>query len=364
MNASPVPFVNLKAQYRSMANEIETAIRATLDEGAYINGPALTRLEAQLASYVSVRHAIGCSSGTDALLLALMAIDLQPGDEVITTPFTFVATAEAISLLKARPVFVDIEKDTFCIDPSQIEERITERTKAIIPVSLFGQCADMDAIDAIARRHNLVVIEDAAQSFGALYKGRRSCGLSRLACTSFYPAKPLGCYGDGGAVFTDDDALAKKIRSLLQHGQSSGYIYEYVGINGRLDTVQAAVLEVKLKRLDRELESRRSKARRYDEKLSRLSLKLPAIRPDRVSVFAQYSLLTDNRDELREKLRAAGVPTAVYYPLPLHKQKPYFQQGSLPVSERVSETILSLPICAYLEESTQDFVCESIKAAL
>ncbi|MEJ2469396.1 MAG: DegT/DnrJ/EryC1/StrS family aminotransferase, partial [Campylobacterales bacterium] len=310
-------------------------------------------------------HAIGCSSGTDALLLALMALDIKAGDEVITTPFTFIATAEVIAFLGAKSVFVDIDETTYNIDASLIEDAITERTKAIIPVSLYGQCADMDAVNTIAEKHSLPVIEDACQSFGALYKDKKSCNLSTIGCTSFFPSKPLGAYGDGGAVFTSDDALAEKIRMLLNHGQNERYKHKYIGINGRLDAIQAAVLNVKLAHFDGEVEARGRIGKAYSDKLAGADLVTPAVLEDRTSVYAQYSVRVKNREAVAKALNEKGIPTAVHYPMPLHLQEAFaslgYKRGDFPVAERVSDEIMSLPMSPYLTEAQQDFIVSALK---
>jgi UDP-2-acetamido-2-deoxy-ribo-hexuluronate aminotransferase len=331
-------------------------------------GKEVDALEAELAAYTGSKHAISCASGTDALLLALMALDIKAGDEVITTPFTFIATAEVIALLGAKPVFVDIDEQTYNIDPSKIEAAITPKTKAIMPVSLYGQCADMDEINAIAAKHNITVIEDAAQSFGAEYKGKKSCNLSKIGCTSFFPSKPLGCYGDGGAVFTNDDELAKKIASIRIHGQTERYVHKYVGINGRLDAVQAAVLRVKLPYFDAEVKKRLELGARYIELLKDIDLITPFTKSDRTNVYGQFSVCVKNRDEVMKKLGELGVPTAVHYPKPLHLQECFaslgYKNGDFPVCEKVSNEIMSLPFSAFLSESEQDEVAAALKKTL
>ncbi|MBP6325300.1 MAG: DegT/DnrJ/EryC1/StrS family aminotransferase, partial [Sulfurospirillum sp.] len=302
----------------------------------------------------------------DALLLALMAIDIEPGDEIITTPFTFIATAETIALLKAKPVFVDIDETTYNIDPKHIEAKITPRTKAIMPVALYGQCADMDEINAIAQKHNLVVIEDACQSFGAEYKGKKSCNVSHIGCTSFFPSKPLGCYGDGGAIFCSDDALAAKIKSLLNHGQGKRYEHKYIGINGRLDALQAAILNVKMNHFDAEVAKRIEVGERYSALLKDVDVITPKIMSDRNSMYAQYSIRVKNRETLMQKLNDAGVPTAVHYPIPLHLQEALsylgYKKGDFPLSEQVGTEIMSLPMSPFLTTEQQDFVVNAIKA--
>jgi UDP-2-acetamido-2-deoxy-ribo-hexuluronate aminotransferase len=327
-------------------------------------GPEVKELEQRLATFTGAKHCITVASGTEALLIALMAIGLKPGDEVITTPFTFAATAEMIVLLGGKPVFVDIEPDTCNIDASQIEARITARTRAIMPVSLYGQCADMDEINAIAARHgNIAVIEDAAQSFGATYKGRRSCHLSTIGCTSFFPSKPLGCYGDGGAMFTDDDALAQACREIRVHGQSARYTHTRVGVGGRMDTLQCAVVLAKLERFEWELQRRREIGARYHALLADVGVKLLAVRPDRDCVWGQYTVFVDDRTRVHALLAQRGVPTAVHYPKPLHHQPAYASHccpSCCPQSVRAAERVLSLPMSADLDERQQDVVVSAL----
>jgi UDP-2-acetamido-2-deoxy-ribo-hexuluronate aminotransferase len=357
-----IPFIDLQGQYQAYKPEIDQAIQKVLDSSQYIMGPEVTRLEERLASYVGSKHAIGCSSGTDALLLALMAVGVKPGDEVITTPFTFIATTEVVSLLGAVPVFVDVEDDTLNIDASQIESKITDKTKVIMPVSLYGQTADMDAINAIAEQHSLVVIEDACQSFGATYKGEKSCNLSHIACTSFFPSKPLGCYGDGGAIFTSDDQLAEQMRMILAHGSRKRYVHEVVGINGRLDAIQAAILNVKLDHFEEEVAKREEVGARYLELLKDKSVDLPIVKEDRTSVFAQFTVRTANREALTAQLNTAGVPTAVHYPQPLHLQECYkdlpYQEGDFPVAEKAAKEVFSLPMSPFITEEQMQFVAD------
>ena len=316
-------FVDLKAQYRRLKPAIDARIQAVLDHGQYILGPEVRELETRLAARIGAKHCIGCASGTDALLLAMMALGIGPGDEVITSPFTFFATAEMIMLLGAVPVFADIDPATYNIDPAKIEAAITSRTRAIMPVSLYGQPAEMDAINAVAARHNLAVIEDAAQSFGALYFGRHSGNLSTIGCTSFFPSKPLGCYGDGGACFTNDDALATAMFELRNHGQDRRYHHTRIGINGRIDTIQAAVLLAKLDVFDDELLSRSESANRYSA-LLKDAVHTPRLAPNRTSAWAQYTIEVDDREAVEAAMRDAGVPTAVHYPVALHQQ-PVFE---------------------------------------
>nr|WP_279512405.1 DegT/DnrJ/EryC1/StrS family aminotransferase [Candidatus Thiosymbion oneisti] len=356
-------FIDLQAQYRQLKEQIDTRIRRVLDHGRYILGPEVAELEARLAEYVGVRYCIGISSGTDALLVSMMALGIGSGDEVITTPFTFIATGEAIALLGARPVFVDIDPRTYNIAPDLIEAAITPRTRSIVPVSLYGQCAEMDAINAVARRHGLPVIEDAAQSFGATYRGRRSCALSTIGCTSFFPSKPLGCYGDGGACFTDDEALAVRIRRLSVHGQDRRYHHPLIGINGRLDTLQAAVLLAKLEVFPQEVEARERIGRRYTERLAD-SVQVPYVEPYNRSVYAQYTIRVQARDRLAERLREVGIPTAVHYPVPLPSQPALKDPNAqVPNATAAARRVLSLPMSPWLTESDQDAVIEQVRAA-
>src|SRR3990167_570226 len=360
-----INFIDLQAQYKKYEKEINSEVLEVFASAQFIGGEKLNSLEKNLAVYTGAKHAIGCSSGTDALLLALMALDVGVGDEVITTPFTFIATAEVVALLGAKSVFVDIDEESYNIDPSKIEAAITKKTKAIIPVSLYGQCADMKAINDIAKKHNITVIEDACQSFGATYRGKKSCNLSTISCTSFFPSKPLGAYGDGGAIFTDNDELATKMRMLLNHGQNERYKHKYIGINGRLDAVQAAILNVKLKHFEEEVRLRDEIGSRYSDLLEDADVITPNIADGNTSVYAQYSIRVKNREAMVEKLSALGVPTTVHYPVPLHMQEAFkdlgYNIGDFPISELVSKEIMSLPMSAYLSEAEQDFVVQAIK---
>ncbi len=360
-----INFIDLQAQYQEYKTEIDKEVSEVFASAGFIGGPKLDSLEKNLAAFTGVKHAIGCSSGTDALLLALMALDIKAGDEIITTPFTFIATAEVIAFLGAKPVFVDIDEKTYNIDPSCIEAVITKNTKAIIPVSLYGQCADMDAINAIADKHNLVVIEDACQSFGAEYKGKKSCALSTIGCTSFFPSKPLGAYGDGGAIFTDDDFLASKMRMLLNHGQNERYKHKYIGINGRLDALQAAILDVKLRHFDKEVKLRQEIGQRYSALLADADVVTPFIENENTSVYAQYSVRAKDRASMVAKLSEQAIPTAVHYPMPLHLQEAFiylgYKMGDFPISEGVSEEIMSLPMSPYLTNEQQEFIVKAIK---
>ena len=368
MNAGvALEFVDLRAQYEALRSEIQTRMQTVLDHGQYIMGPEVKELEDRLATFTGARHCITVASGTEALLISLMALGLKPGDEVITTPFTFAATAEMIVLLGARPVFVDIESDTCNIDASLIEARISPRTRALLPVSLYGQCADMDAINAIAARRGLAVIEDAAQSLGATYKGRRSGNLSTLGCTSFFPSKPLGCYGDGGAIFTSDDALAQACREIRVHGQSARYQHTRVGVGGRMDTLQCAVVLAKLERFEWELQRRREIGARYLALLTDAGIGLPSVHADRASVWAQFTVFVEQRDVVQAALRQYGIPTAVHYPRPLHFQDAYAQfccPECCPLSIRAAGQVLSLPMSADLRAEQQDHVVAGLRAAL
>ena len=366
----PMNFIDLKSQYAALRETVNGRIQRVLDHGQYIMGPEVKELEEKLAEYTGAKHCITVSSGTEALLISLMALGLQPGDEVITTPFTFAATAEMIVLLGGKPVFVDIEPDTCNIDASLIEAKITARTKAIMPVGLYGQCADMDEINAIAARHgNIPVIEDAAQSFGATYKGRKSCNLSTLGCTSFFPSKPLGCYGDGGAIFTSDDVLAQACREIRVHGQSKRYTHTRVGVGGRMDTIQCAVVLGKLERFEWEIEQRVTLGERYRELIAAAGhpVDLLAVRPDRNCVWAQFTVFVNGRAAVQERLQAVGVPTAVHYPRPLHQQPAYAKHGvnsAFPESERAGERVMSLPMSADLTPDQQLRVVDALTEAV
>jgi UDP-2-acetamido-2-deoxy-ribo-hexuluronate aminotransferase len=364
-DAAALPFVDLQAQYQALKPQIDARIQRVLDHGQFIMGPELAELEAALAAFTGAKHCITVASGTDALLIALMALDLKRGDEVITTPFTFAATAEMIVLLGGVPVFVDIEPDTCNLDASLIEARVTAKTRAIMPVSLYGQCADVDAINPVAARHGLSVIEDAAQSFGATYKGRKSGNLSTLGCTSFFPSKPLGCYGDGGAVFTNDDTLAQACREIRVHGQSARYQHTRVGIAGRMDTLQCAIVLAKLERFEWELQRRREIGARYHALLAGSRVGLLAVRPERDCVWAQYTVFVEDRAALQAKLQARGIRTAVHYPKPLHHQAAYARYAAAddcPHSIHAAARVLSLPMSADLDEEQQDRIVAALTA--
>lgn len=365
---APLPFIDLKAQYAALKATIDARIQRVLDHGQYIMGPEVAELERALAAYVGVKHCVTVASGTEALLIALMALDLKPGDEVITTPFTFAATAETIVLLGGVPVFVDIEPDTCNLDASKVAQAVTPRTRAILPVSLYGQVADMAEINAVAARHGLLVIEDAAQSFGATYQGRRSGGLSTLACTSFFPSKPLGCYGDGGALFTDDDALAQAAREIRVHGQSGRYLHTRVGVGGRMDTIQCAVVLGKLERFDWEIRRRLALGEAYHEMLAEVpGVQRLAVRPDRDCVWAQYTVFVDERERVQQALQQQGIPTAVHYPRPLHHQPAYAHLAAphdCPRSVEAASRVMSLPMSADLSDEDQRRVVQALKQAV
>jgi UDP-2-acetamido-2-deoxy-ribo-hexuluronate aminotransferase len=358
-----IDFANLQHQHTLYQDEIESAVQAVMRNCNFIMGEEVAQLERALETFTNSQHAITCSSGTDALLLAMMALRIKSGDEVITTPFTFIATAEMIALLGAKPVFVDIDEVTYNIDPSKIEAAITNKTKAIIPVSLYGQPADLDEIQAIAHKHNLKVIIDGAQSFGSTYNGKSDSNLGDISCTSFFPAKPLGCYGDGGAVFTNNDTLAEKIKSLRLHGQSKRYHHKYIGIGGRLDTIQAAILNVKLTHYKKDLALRQIVAQKYTSELQskKAEIILPTVKSDRTSAWAQYSIRVKNREDLQAKLNQQGIPTAIHYPLPLHLQECFayleYKKGDFPISEMISTEIMSLPMNPYLTDDKITFIC-------
>ena len=365
-------FTDLKAQYTALKSDIDARIHRVLDHGQYIMGPEVKEMEAALAAYTGAPHCVAVASGTEALLIALMAIGLKPGDEVITTPFTFAATAEVIVLLGGVPVYADIEPDSCNIDARGIEAKVTPRTRAIMPVSLYGQVADMDAINDIAVRHGLVVIEDAAQSFGASYRGqgghRKSCNLSTIACTSFFPSKPLGCYGDGGALFTSDPVIAQAAREIRVHGQSGRYHHTRVGVGGRMDTLQCAVVLAKLPRFGWEIERRLALGARYGRLIqaSGAPVQLLAVRPDRNCVWAQYTVMVENRAAVMAALQAAGIPTAVHYPKPLHHQPAYAADccpDCNPHSIAAAGRVLSLPMSADLSEADQDRVVAALAEA-
>lgn len=357
-----IEFIDLKAQQARLKDKIEAGIQNVLTHGQYILGPEVKELEEKLAAYVGAKYCITCANGTDALQIAQMAFGIGPGDEVITPGFTYIATAETVAILGATPVYVDVNPNTYNLDVEQLEAAITPRTKAIIPVSLYGQCADFDAINAIASKYNIPVIEDAAQSFGATYKGRKSCNLTTVACTSFFPSKPLGCYGDGGAIFTNDDELAKVIRQIARHGQDRRYHHIRVGMNSRLDTLQAAILLPKLEILDEEMQARQCVAETYTKLFNEAGVNTtPCIEAHNQSAWAQYTIQVESRDDVQAKLKAQGIPTAVHYPIPLNKQPAVANANvSLPVGDAIAERVMSLPMHPYLTAEAQ----EKIVAAL
>ncbi len=358
-------FIDLAAQQARLKPRLDAAIQAVLAHGHYVLGPEVEALERALARRVTVDHCIACASGTDALQLALRGLGIGRGDEVIVPGFSFVATASSVALVGARPVYVDIEHETGLIDPERVAAAITPRTRAIMPVSLFGQCADMARLGALAEAHGLAVVEDAAQSLGASCQGRPSGSLSRVAATSFFPSKPLGAYGDGGALFTDDEELASRLRSLAHHGETARYHHQHLGLNSRLDTLQAAILLVKLECFDEELERRRAVATRYDRLLAELPVIPLRLMPGNLSAHAQYSLLLDDRERVRARLAEAGIPTAVHYPVPLHRQPAVADSHCrLLICETLCERILSLPMHPYLEPVQQERVVEALRGAL
>jgi UDP-2-acetamido-2-deoxy-ribo-hexuluronate aminotransferase len=368
-------FIDLKTQYQRLKVEIDAGIQRVLDHGQYILGPEVAELEEKLAAYTGSKYCISVANGTDALQIAQMALGIGPGDEVITPGFTYIATAETVALLGAKPVYVDIDPRTYNLNSALLEAAITPRTKAIVPVSLYGQCADFDAINAIAAKHGIPVIEDAAQSFGATYKGRKSCNLSTIACASFFPSKPLGCYGDGGAIFTNDDELAKVMRQIARHGQDRRYHHIRVGLNSRLDTLQAAILLPKLAIFDEEIGKRKQVAAHYNDlfcllqahdsslraQRGNLCLTLPYVEPHNSCVWAQYTVRVQNRDALQEKLKQSGIPTAVHYPIPLNKQPAVADAGAvMPVGDAVAEQVISLPMGPYLEPLQQRHIADCL----
>jgi len=388
-----IDFANLQKQYQLYKEEIDTAMQAVLEKSNYIMGEEVRTLETDLQHFTGARHAITCGSGTDALLLAMMALDIRPGDEIITTPFTFIATAETIAFLGAVPVFVDIDEKSYNIDVTKIEAAVTSKTKAIMPVSLYGQPADIAAIEAIVEKaegrrqkvegreetkglndpsalsllpssSKIYIIIDGAQSFGATFDGKSDSSLGDISTTSFFPAKPLGCFGDGGALFTDDDALAEKIRALRVHGQSKRYHHKYIGMGGRMDTLQCAVVDVKLKHYAKDLRLRQEVAATYTRLLQEGDIVLPAVDPRATSAWAQYSVRVKAREMLQSKLKAAGIPTAVHYPMPLHLQEAFqyldYKHGDFPVSEKVSEEILSLPMNPYLTDEEISYITHKV----
>lgn len=357
-----IEFCDLKAQQDRIKDKINAGIQRVLAHGQYILGPEVAELEEKLADFVGAKHCITCANGTDALQIAQMAVGVGHGDEVITPGFTYIATAETVAVLGAKPVYVDIDSRTYNLDPALLEAAITPRTKAIIPVSLYGQCADFDAINAIASKYGIPVIEDAAQSFGATYKGCKSGNLTTIACTSFFPSKPLGCYGDGGALFTNDDELAKVIRQIARHGQDRRYHHIRVGVNSRLDTLQAAILLPKLTILPDEIRRRQIVAAEYTRLLNRANIHTtPNIEPHNVSAWAQYTIRVDNRDAVQEALKTAGIPTTVHYPIPLNRQPAVADaEARLARGDEVAAKVISLPMHPYLQPADIAAICQAV----
>ncbi|MDA8829372.1 DegT/DnrJ/EryC1/StrS aminotransferase family protein [Candidatus Pelagibacter bacterium] len=360
-----IPFIDLKQQYKSLKKEINNRIKKVLEHGQYIMGPEVVELETRLAKFTGSKYCITVSSGTEALLISLMSLDIKPGDEIITSPFSFVSTAEVIAILKAKPVFVDIELDTCNINAELIEKKITKKTKAIISVSLFGQTSDMEKINYVARRNgNIPVIEDAAQSFGATYKGIKSCNLSTIGCTSFFPSKPLGCYGDGGAIFTNQSKLAKLCRSIRLHGQNKPYHYSRVGVGGRMDTIQCAIVLAKFKQFNWEIKKRKIIGNHYNSLIDKIGISRTQQIKNRSSVFAQYTIFTDKRKKIQKGFQQFKIPTAIYYPKTINSQIPYKKFGNdihTPNAKWASNRVLSLPMSAFLKFSDQKKITKLLK---
>lgn len=366
-----IPFIDLKTQYKVLKQSIDSRIQKVLDHGAYVNGPEVVELEQVLAKYVGTKYCLTIANGTDALWVPLMAANIGQGDEVITTAFSFIATAEVILLAGAKPIYVDIDPKTFNMDVTKIEAAITPKTKAIMPVSLYGQMPDMDAINAIAKKHNLKVIEDAAQSFGAKYKEQRSCSTTFASGTSFFPAKPLGCYGDGGAIFTNDDNLYKIMKEVREHGSESRYYHTRLGINGRLDTIQCAILLAKMERYDWELEQRDRIATRYSDAFSSIkaaSFSTPFVEKHNFSAWAQYTLTVGDRNTFQKKMQDAGVPTSIHYPRIMPDQ-PYYKEHTanpnqdLTKARWAADHVISLPMYPDMDAATQDKIISAVKGA-
>ena len=360
-------FIDLQAQYLAYREAIDEAVQEVMQSACFINGPQVAKLEAELARFVGVDHAVGYSSGTDGLLAVLMAWGIAPGDEIITTPFTFIATAEVIALLGAKPVFVDVDPESLNLDPVQLAAAITARTRAIMPVNLYGQCADWDAIQAVASQHGLLSLEDGCQSFGAVYRGRRSGSLGTAGVTSFFPAKPFGCGGDGGMVFTNDGALAERLRVIREHGQVARYQHAVLGFNGRLDTLQAAIMLAKWPHFEAEIAARQRVADYYRSRLAG-RVRLPVSLPDQLSVYAQFTIRTTQREAVQHHLTAAGIPTAIHYPAPLHQQPVFAHLGhrpeAFPVAAQAAQEVLSLPMHPFLTTDEQDRVVDALLAIL
>jgi len=359
-------FIDLAAQQARIKDKIDANIQKVLAHGKYISGPEVTELEEKLAAFTGAKYCITCANGTDALQIAQMALGIGPGDEVITPGFTYIATAETVALLHAKPVYVDIDPRTYNLDPTKLEAAITPRTKAIIPVSLYGQCADFDLINAIAEKHGIPVIEDGAQSFGASYKGKKSCNLSTIATTSFFPSKPLGGYGDGGAMFTNDDELAKVLRQIASHGQERRYHHIRIGVNSRLDTLQAAILLPKLELLDEEIQLRNQVAENYTRLLNDAGIDTtPFVSEHNTSAWAQYTIRVANREAVQARLKEAGIPTAVYYPIPLNKQVAVADEDAiLSVGDQMAKRVISLPMYPYLSTTDGESVVQQLITAM
>jgi dTDP-4-amino-4,6-dideoxygalactose transaminase len=367
-----IQMVDLHSQYLKIKKEVDSEIQKVIDDTSFINGPVVKEFQKDLQKYLGVKHVITCGNGTDALQVSMMALGLKPGDEVITTTFTFIATAEVIALLGLTPVLVDVDENTFNIDPSKIEEAITPKTKAIVPVHLFGQTAPMEEIISIAKKHNLFIIEDNAQAIGADFtfsngEKKKAGAIGHIGCTSFFPSKNLGAYGDGGAVFTNDDKLAEELRAIVNHGMKKKYYHDFVGVNSRLDSIQAAILRVKLKHLDEYANARRKAAEYYDSKLKNIKgIITPARFEKSTHVFHQYTLKVDGIDrfKLMEFMNSKGIPMAIYYPVPLHQQKAYrssrYNDGDFPVSEKLSESVISLPMHTELTSEQQDYIIDNL----
>lgn len=360
-----IEFIDLKAQRQLIKVQVDAAIQRVLAHGQYILGPEVYELEDRLAAFSGVKYCISVANGTDALQIAQMALGIGPGDEVITPGFSYIATAETVAVLGAKPVYVDVDPLTYNLDPVLLEAAITPNTKAIVPVSLYGQCADFDVINAVAARHGIPVIEDAAQSFGGCYKAKRSCNLTTIACTSFFPSKPLGCYGDGGAIFTNDEHLATVMRQIARHGQDRRYHHIRVGVNSRLDTLQAAIMLPKLDVFEAELIQRQEVADRYSYLLAQVGIGTPFVAAHSQSSWAQYTVQVDSRDAVQAHLKSAGVPTAVHYPIPLNRQPAVKDEHAyLPVGDAIADRVLSLPMHPYLDEEAQRFIVETLKESL
>jgi len=360
-----IQMVDVVGQYKKIKSEIDEAVQRVLDSGQFILGKDVRDFEESAAAYLGVKHAVGCASGTDALQIAMMALGIRPGDEIITTPFTFVATTETIALLGAKPVYVDIDPKTFNIDPAGIEKAVTKKTKAVIPVHLYGQSVDMDALMAIARKHKIPVIEDAAQAMGAEYKGKKVGGIGVMGAISFFPSKNLGAFGDAGMVVTNDDVIAERLRMIIVHGSKTRYKHEILGVNSRLDSLQAAVLNVKLKYLDRWRDGRRAAARKYNSLFRGSEVVLPYEAPDSPHIYHQYTIRLKNRDQVAQRLAELKIPHAIYYPIPLHLQeafrKPGIGEGAFPVTEQASREVLSLPMHTELTDDQQSLIVSSVR---